>query len=613
MRKRQKPTQPPASREKVRHPPRNSLYDAAICLALLIATFAVYWQVRRFDFVNIDDPDYVTENPYVRQGITPAGLKWALTSGEAANWFPLTRISHLLDVEMFALDSGRHHLTNVLLHALATLALFAFLKRATGARWPSAWVAFVFALDPLHVESVAWVAERKDVLSALFWFVTLYAYVRYAERPGIGRYLVVLLAFCLGLMSKPMVVTLPVVLLLVDRWPLQRKSWLIVEKAPLFALAIASAVITFVVQQHGGAVEALSVAPIGLRVENALVSYVVYILKILWPSGLAVFYPYPRAIPLWQAAVAAAVLSAVTFAVRRSTRTHPYLEAGWLWYLVTLLPVIGLVQVGAQARADRYMYIPMTGLSIMAAWGAAEAVQHWPRTKPAVAALAGAWCVVMVVLTWQQIPYWQDSQTLFRRALDVTSDNGVAHNNLGLALAAMPGRLPEAIAEYEEALRIEPSHAEARNNLGAALLQTAGRETDAIAQFEAALRIRPDYPEAHNNLGNALAAMPDRLPQAIGQYEAALRIRPDYADAHNGLGSALLGAGRSGEAIAQFEAALRIDPGSAEAHYNLGIALARGPGRMADAIAQFETALRLQPDMKQARIWLDRLRASQRP
>ena len=605
--KRRRPSTVP---DKKPAPAAGSRQDLWICLALLLATFAVYAPVRHFEFVNYDDNEYITENPYVRHGITPAGLKWALTSAEAANWFPVTRLSHMLDAQLFGLDSGLHHLTSVLIHALATLALFAFLLRATRSRWPSAFVATIFALHPLHVESVAWVAERKDVLSAFFWFVTLYAYVRYTERPDLRGYLLVVLPFSLGVMSKPMIVTLPLVLLLLDVWPL-RRGMRIREKGPLFALSAVSMAIAYLAQQRAGAVTALGVHSLGSRIGNALVSYVIYIFKTVWPTGLAAFYPYPRSLPLWQTALAGLSLAGISILVLRSRRSHPYLAVGWLWYLATLVPVIGLVQVGAQARADRYMYIPMVGLAIMLAWGAADVLREWPAMKPLAMVSATAECLFLALLTWLQLPYWSNSETLFRHALAVTAENSVAHNNLGNALAAT-GRLPEAIAEYETALKIEPEHAEAHNNLGTVLIQTPGRLDDGIRHLVAALRIRPDYPEARNNFGGALLQMPDRAQEAAAQFEAALRLRPDYEEARSNLGNALARIpGRMPEAVAQYQAALRIDPGDAEAHYNLGTVLAR-MGRTEEAIAQLETALLIRPDLQQAQQWLERLRQAPR-
>jgi tetratricopeptide (TPR) repeat protein len=599
IRPRQVTRRPPAPPHQAPAPVRVSRPELWIYLALFLATFVVYAQARHFAFVNFDDPEYVAGNPHVRGGITADSLRWALTSVEAANWFPVTRLSHLLDVQLFGLRSGWHHLTNVLFHALAAMLLFAFLHRATRALWPAALVAGLFALHPLHVESVAWIAERKDVLSAFFWFLTLWAYVRYTERPARGRYALVLVAFCLGLMAKPMIVTLPFVLLLVDVWPLRRVP-LLREKMPFFALSAASAVATYLVQRGSGAVETLSGFPLALRAENALVSYVVYIVKMFWPSRLAVFYPYPAAVPLWEAALAALTMLAISALVVRWFRVFPYLAVGWFWYVGTLVPVIGMVQVGAQARADRYTYVPMVGLAIMLAWGGADALVRWPRARPAIAAAAAALGLAWGTLTWVQTEYWQNSLALFRHALDVTEGNYLAHHNLGNALSEIPGHLPEAISQYEESLRIKPDSARVHTDLGNALARLPGRLPDAIAEYQAALRITPDSPIPHNDLGNTLAKIPGRLPEAIAEYQSALRLAPDYAEAHNNLGSALAKTGRLPEAIAEMETALRLAPDDADAHTNLGRALAAVPGRAAEAVAHYQTALRLSPDSAEA-------------
>jgi tetratricopeptide (TPR) repeat protein len=574
--------------------------DFWICLVLLATSFAVYAPVRHFDFVNFDDPEFVRDNPHLRGGLTAESVAWAFTSGESANWFPVTRLSHVLDAQFWGRRSGPQHLTSVLFHALAVLCLFAFLRRASGERWPSALVALLFALHPLHVESVAWVAERKDVLCAFFWFLALWAYARYAERPGAGRYLLVLFPFCLGLMAKPMIVTLPFVLLLLDVWPLRRRPGLW-EKVPFLALSAGGALATYVVQQRSGAVGALAAYPFGLRVENALVSYVVYIGKMFWPSRLAVFYPYPRDIPAWQTALAAVALAGISILVLRCFRIYPYLAVGWLWYLATLAPVIGLVQAGEQARADRYMYVPMAGLAIMLAWGAADLLRHVPRGRVAAGVLAGAACLACAVVAEAQVQHWRDSESLFRHALAVTEGNYVAHENLGIALAQMPGRLPEAIGHYRAALRIRPNYADAHSNLGCALAQMPGRLADAIQEFTTALAEKPDFAEAHFNLANALAQVPGRQPEAIGQYQAALRIRPDYLSAHLNLGTALLRTpGRLRDAITEYQAAVRLDPHSAEAHNNLGSALAQIPARLANAITEYRAALQEVPNFAKA-------------
>jgi len=595
--------------------PQKRRLNFLVYAVLSLATLLVYLQVRTYDFVNFDDPDYVAGNIHVRQGITPGGIAWAFTSTESANWFPVTRLSHMLDVELFGLDAGWHHLENAVLHTLATLFLFAFLYRATSARWPSAFVAFLFALHPQHVESVAWIAERKDVLAAFFWFLALWAYARYAERPGLARYLLVLGSFCLGLMSKPMIVTLPFVLLLADVWPLRRPKSLslIWEKLPFFALSAVSAVITYLAQSGSGAVDALRI-PFALRLENALISYFAYIAKMFWPSGLAVFYPYPLAIPLWQAAAAALAILGISILVLRVLRTQPYLAVGWFWYLGTLVPVIGLLQVGGQARADRYTYVPMVGLFIMVAWGSAAVIARRPQSKNIVIGLAAAVCSICVVLTWMQIRYWRDSASLFEHAIESTDRNDIAHHNLGTFLMNIPGRLPEAIVHLEAAIEIRPSSATAHTDLGTALSNIPGRLSDSVREYRAALAISPDLAITRNNLGNTLAKM-DRLPEAVAEYQGALRINPQYAEAHNNLGSALARMGRNPEAIAQFQEALRLQPDYPEARqnlntaqnpaaladreYNLGLALAK-EGRTEEAIAHFEAALRIEPDYAEA-------------
>ncbi|MGP8245121.1 MAG: tetratricopeptide repeat protein [Bryobacteraceae bacterium] len=598
------------------------LPDFLICMALLIATFAVYAQVRHFDFVNLDDSAYTSGAPHVRHGITTEGLEWALTSGDAANWFPLTWISHMLDCQLFGLDSGWHHLTSVLIHGFAALLLFAFLRRATGARWRSALVALLFAVHPLHVESVAWVAERKDVLSAFFWFLTMWAYVRYAEHPGLGRYALVLLAFCCGLMAKPMVITLPFVLLLLDVWPLGRLSFAAIaqgdgkpraaifwEKAPLLAFSLAASIITYLAQQRAGAVKALSAFPFSLRVENALVSYVVYIMQMFRPVRLAVFYPYPRHLPAWQATLAGVVLTGVSVMVVWFHRGRPYLATGWFWYLGTLIPVIGLVQAGAQAHADRYTYIPMVGLAIMAAWGAAEVARH-PRVKPFAVALVTLACLACAGLAWFQVQYWRNSGTLFRHALEVTTENAVAHTNLGIYLMTVPGGREDAIGHLEAALRIDPDSVPAHTELGNALAGIPGRLPASFRQFQAALRLAPDWPAAHNAMGSALLKA-GLLPEATREFAAALRLDPDFADAHYNLAVALSQVpGRSAEAISEYQAALRIEPDNAEAQLNLGNVLAGLPGRLPEAIECYQAALRIRPDYAEAHYNLGRALSS---
>jgi protein O-mannosyl-transferase len=619
-----------ATTEATRQAP-NRFLILSISFGLFLTTLLVYAPVYRFGFVNFDDPDYVTNNPHVQKGLTVDSIVWAVTSTEAANWFPATRLSHLIDVEIFGLQPGGHHFTNAFLHAFATVFLFAFLGAATGAAWPSAFVALLFAVHPLHVESVAWISERKDVLSAFFWFLALWSYVR-------RHYWLTLLAFCLGLMSKPMVVTLPFVLFLLDRWPLRQplRSALRV-KIPLLGLSAACATAAYLVQRSSGAVREVAQFPLGLRVENAVVSYAIYIVKMFWPAKLAVFYPYPHDFPPWQIALSALLLVGISIVVLWERSSRPYLAVGWFWYMGTLLPVIGLVQVGSQARADRYTYLPLVGLSIMLAWGLREIFKSRVAFAGAIAA-----CLACAAVCEAQIQYWRNSETLFRHALDVTSGNYLAHHNLGVALAG-EGRFQEAIEQYRAALQIEPDAPNVQTDYGNALARS-GRIPEAIAHYRAALLALPDSPITHNDLANALAASPATMPEAIAEYqialrlkpeyeearnnlarvqsnaaemqynlgvdlarsgkpeaaishfEEALRLKPDYVDAHNNLGVVLAGTGRVQEAISHFDAALRIDPSSAEAHVNLGIALSGIPGQMPEALRHFKAALRIKPD-----------------
>ncbi len=581
--------------------------QSGIYLVLALCATAIYAQTGWFRFINYDDPEYVTRNPHVLHGFTSEGFTWAFHA-HAANWFPLTWMSHMLDCQLFGLSSGAHHLMNATLHTAATLLLFAFLNRATASPRPSALVSCVFAVHPLHAESVAWVAERKDVLSAVFWFAALWAYVRYAERPSLRRYWPVVVLFALGLMAKPMIVTLPFVLLLADIWPL-RRGIRIREKLPLFTMAAAVAVVTYAAQSTSGAVKPLGAFPFGLRVENASLSYLIYLAKIFWPSRMAAFYPYPLRIPAWEAILAALVLAGITAVALLQRRSRPYLMVGWLWFLGTLIPVIGLVQAGTQARADRYMYVPMVGIGIMLAWAVAEL----PRARMVL--MAGLLCTLPVA--WAQTSYWRDSETLWRHALDVTRENYVAEHNLGSALLDDPARLPEAISHLQAALRLNPHSAGAHTDLGSALAQS-GRPAEAVAEFRAALAFAPGSAIVHNNLANALGAT-GQWPEAIAEYESALRIDPDYQDARKNLaiarqqlaaahfqaGLAAAKAGRTDEALAELNEAVRLAPDDPEAQNDLGVVLSGIAGKLQEAAAHFEAALRLKPDYQDARVNLE--------
>jgi tetratricopeptide (TPR) repeat protein len=583
-------------------PARNPRTTLWIGLGLLAAVLIAYGQVLHFDFVSYDDPDYVTANPHVHAGLTWAGVMWAFRTGFAGNWFPLTWLSHMLDCTLFGLDAGWHHFTNVGLHALATLIWFAVLKRMTGALWRSAIAAFLFGLHPLHVESVAWVAERKDVLSASFWMGTLWAYIRYVERPGISRYLATLLLFACGLMAKSMLVTLPVVLVLLDRWPLDSKGApqanaarrRIVDKIPFVVLASAASVVTFLVHRQVGATASIDLIPLGVRIENALVSYCVYILQMFWPANLAVFYPYPQGPLIIPALFAGVALAALTFAAIRAPRQRGFFTTGWLWYLVTLIPVIGLVQVGAQARADRYTYIPMAGLTIALVWGAAEILERRPQLRMAVAGVA---IIACLALTWKQAGYWHDSISLYNHAIEATSENYVAHFNLATVLEGS-GRPNEAIEQYREVVRIRPYFAIAHSALGQ-LLAKQGMSDEGLRELQTAVELKPADADAHFRLGSALGSF-GRSDEAASEFGQAVRLQPGNADAHFNFGIALAQGGRIQDATREFESAVRLRPDDADARFNFGIALERS-GHLQAAISQLSEALRLKPQSSEIR------------
>jgi Flp pilus assembly protein TadD len=590
-----------------------------VCLAVLVA--AVYWPVAHAAFLNYDDNQYVTANPHVRGGLTVRCVAWAFSGSHASNWHPLTWLSHALDCECFGLNAGGHHVVNVLLHVTNTVLLFRVLRRMTGAMWRSACAAALFGIHPLHVESVAWVAERKDVLSGLFWMLAMWGYARYVERPTSGRYAVVAGCYALGLMAKPMAVTLPFVLLLLDYWPLGRTRWtppavgnhaplrlsqLIVEKIPLVALAALSCGVTMWAQRRGGAMDSSWELPFGPRLANAVVAYGLYMEKTLWPTGLAVFYPY-REWPLSTLALAGMILAVVSGMVIWRERREPHLTVGWFWFLGTLVPAIGLVQVGVQSMADRYMYLPLVGLAIMVCWSVPSRATE-PRSVPVFAGVAAVLVLaICAALSRMQVQYWRNSETLFRHALDVTQDNWLAHTNLGVALA-QTGNIEEAFAHYEQALRINPDLADTHYNLGIALERT-GRRPEAIQEMEHAVRLRPQFVEARNDLGIALAQA-GRYPEAVEHLERALSLNPDLADAHYNLGTVFAQLGRTPEAIEHLQRALQINPDLADAHYNLGLALEK-LGRTSEAIEHLQQALRIKPDLVPAQNALRQLQARQ--
>lgn len=495
--------------------------DLLVCLFLVVATFTAFRQVQNCDFV-FDDFRTIVENRHVQGGFTKETITWSFTAGTSVSryWHPLTWLSHILDVKLYGMNAGGHHLTNLFIHIANTLVLFFVFRKMTGALWQSGFVAALFALHPLHVESVAWISERKDVLSTFFWFLTMCAYCRYAEQPGFIRYVVVFFFFVLGLMSKPMLVTLPFVLLLMDYWPLNRLQMgqaggeggfkvckssvfrLVVEKIPFIIIAVIISVAAFVTQQKGGAVPPTSFSLLKTQTANALVSYVSYIVKMIWPGRLAVYYPHPGMLPMWQAVGAGAVLVLLSVFFVRAGRRFPYLVVGWFWYLGTLVPVIGLVKVGNFAMADRYTYVTLIGLFIMTAWGGAELVARWRNPKIWLAGSATVLLAILTALTWRQVGFWENNITLFEHTLKVTTGNYLSHYNLGNALEK-EGRIEEAIEHYLQALRINPDYVDAYNNLGVSLFRK-GDIDGATERFREALRIKPDYVRARNNLKRAL-------------------------------------------------------------------------------------------------------------
>ena len=532
-------------------PRRDALAVWAVCGFLLLAVALVFSQTVTYQFVNFDDPDYVYHNPRVTQGLTFDGVAWAMTTNCCTNWHPLTWLSHMLDCQIYGANAGGHHLTSVLLHAITCILLFLVLRRMTGDLWPSAFVAAVFAVHPLHVESVAWVAERKDVLSGLFFVLTLAAYLGYVRRPfSLPRYLAVTAMFALGLMAKPMLVTLPFVLVLLDYWPLGRFScsggsaWrggadipvcrqdrgnsgrqeclphLMAEKIPLLLLTVASCVTTVWAQKQS--IVDTGELRFSARIVNALVSYVTYLGKSFCPIDLAAYYPHPQAgLPAWKPIAALLLLAGVTAAVVMRRQKNPYLLVGWLWYLGMLVPVIGLAQVGLQAMADRYMYLPQIGLLIGLTWGAERLVRSWPRRAWLCGVAASLVIAELMVCALQQTTYWRDSESLWQHTLECTSENKIAHYNFGFFLAHQ-NRLDEAIEQYREAVRISPDYVEAQLNLGVALARLR-RYDEAVTPFETAVKLSPNSVEIRNNLGLALARGGHK-DEAMKQFQKALAL-----------------------------------------------------------------------------------------
>ena len=628
-----------------------------IVAVLVLVTVAVYWPVKSHPFVLFDDNVYVTENPHVTGGLTPAGIRWAFSTSWHANWHPLTWLSHMVDVSMFGLSAGPHHVVNLVLHLANTLLLFAFLRRSTGADLPSGFVAALFAVHPLHVESVAWIAERKDVLCAFFGLLSLLAYERYVRSPTRTRYALVAVFFILALLAKPMLVTLPFVLLLFDFWPFER--WrpiedfhraeaggkrgatigsLVLEKVPLIVLAGISSIVTVIAQRSGGAIGTFETYPLGERLSVAVTACVAYLQKAVWPFSLAVFYPHPHGtLEAWRVGGAIVLLVAVTVLVVTFARRAPYATVGWFLYLGMLVPVSGLVQVGGQSMADRYTYLPLVGVFLMIVWGATRLAASW-RASRALAVIGCAAVAALSIAARKQVDTWSSDVTLFEHALSVTSRNWVAHNNLGLAYDSA-GKPDAAIAQYKAALEARPGYPDALKNLGVALaaqgrhaeaaqhfdesmagqrdplalfqlaasLSRVGKVEEAIGRYREALQIRPDFPEARNNLANALEAT-GRTREAKDEFLVALRMHPEDGTAHYNLANLLMSEGALEEAMGHMREAARLRPAMPEAHRGLGRALLKA-GRASEAAKEFEEALRLRPGYESARRGLESARA----
>ena len=663
-------------------PTKNQLF-AIICLVLAVVTLAVYWPLTSHPFINFDDDEYIVGNSHVTSGLTWTNIIWAFQSGEAANWHPLTWISHMMDCDLYGLNPGGHHLTNLLFHIANTLLLFLLLKQMTGAMWRSAFVAALFAWHPMHVESVAWASERKDTLSSFFWLLTLLAYARFADLSKVQSpkskifYALALFFFTCGLMAKPMVVTLPFVLLLLDYWPLNRiqnfkfdilNLKILLEKIPFFALAAAASAVTFLVQKTAGA---FWQSPLPTRLANAALAYVRYVSKLFWPADLAIVYPYPHHWPVLYVAGAVLLLIAWTIFFVLRVKQNPYLVVGWFWFLGTLVPTIGLVQVGAQSMADRYTYIPSIGFFIVVVWGANALFDLRPERKKFLPLAGGVALAGCLAVTSLQLNYWQSSIQLFFHAVSVTTDNYVADNTLGKAFEKS-GNKKRAFFLYSETVRLEPRYPQGQFNLAMSLLEY-GKTAEALEHLkiaanltphdpdiqydlgtyflqhdqldEAALRFnnaladRPEFPEAHNALGSVLSRQ-GKLDEAIAQFSEALRLKPDFAVAHLNLATTLVKQKKIAAALPHFAAAARLKPDDAEAHFNFGLALldnhqpaeaaaqfilelkfapneTKGHFRLAqalqqqnkppEAVVQYRTALRLTPDFPDAKMALDEI------
>jgi len=610
--------------------------QALIALLLIVVTWAAYWPVHRAGLTNFDDDVYVSDNPQVLHGLTLEGFRWAFTTFHACNWHPLTWLSHMADCSLFGEKAGASHLVNVGLHIANTVLLLLLLWRMTGALWRSTFVAGLFALHPLHVESVAWIAERKDVLSTFFGFLMLLAYVRYVQQTKVQRvlgsakssgpanrvygggptfwYALALICFLLGLLSKPMLVTLPLLMLLLDYWPLQRFRRvtdlgpktegsigkgllpLLREKLPFFVLSAGSSAITFWAQKTGGAVVPIKEVPFANRLAGAAVGYAAYLGKAFWPTKLAVPYPFVSEFPEIKVVLAIIVLLAGTALGLLAARRAPYVVVGWLWFIGTLVPVIGLVTVGSQAMADRYSYVPLIGIFVMVSWGAVELSAGWRWQRLALAVPAAMVLAGCFVCTRLQVRYWQNNLTLFSHTLQVTTNNPVAEQCFGFALA-LAGKEPEAVQHFDAALAVWPDYQPALLDRGIALMM-GGRADEAVADFQEAIRRQPNSPKAYYQLAGALANQ-KKLEEAKTNYLLALRFQPNFAEAHTKLGNVLLLEGDKTNALWHLHEAVRINPDNAESQYALGNELAQQQS-FAAAVAHLGAAIKAQPNYTSA-------------
>ncbi|MDD2367027.1 MAG: tetratricopeptide repeat protein [Desulfuromonadaceae bacterium] len=598
-----------------------------ICLALAVITFALYLPALNNGFISFDDGIYVADNQHVVGGITAKNIYWAFTSldSNTGNYHPVTWLSHLADVELFGLNPRGHHLTSILVHIAAAVVLFFLILRLTGKIWQSSFVAAIFALHPLHVESVAWVAERKDVLSAFFWFSTLFAYSFYVTKRKPSLYLLTLSLFVLGLLSKPMLVTLPLIMLLMDFRPFRRfindeekpetlldskktRLALITEKIPFFLFSILSSIITIYVQNNSGAMGALENLPLHIRIQNSVISYCTYIGKTFWPSDLAILYPFPQAIPLWHFIASLILLTLISAAAIHLRRSHPYLFFGWLWFIVTLIPVIGLVQVGSQSMADRYTYIPMTGLIVMAVGGFAHLTAHYRNRLALSAIITFAILIASIWFSRAYLSYWKDSTSLYRHTLEVTEGNYIIHYNMGIELQAS-GDFDAAMQEYSKSILINPQYIKPRTNRGI-ILNIKGYPDAAILEFEQVIRLNPHYSKAHINLGVVFADKGE-LDLAIREFREALRISPLDLDAHYNMGLAFAAKGDLDAAIRAYQEALRINPDSEKVHNNMGVAFAM-KGDLESAIKEYQILLDINPENRNAKENIDMVLAQRK-